>query len=441
MEPYPIRSISDQSFLKNISIRIAFAFLVLLILPVGISGLFQTHDGLHFQDIFRLTTYIPHYVNAPEWGWQSFANIGVAFGSAVLIGSIWYFATKDKETNTSLCYWVYVIARYRLAFGMIGYGVIKLFPLQFPDPSLSDLNTAYGDLLPWKIYYLTVGYASAGYEPVLGLLEILGAVLLLFRKTATFGVGLLLMFLINIVAANFAYQLGDHVYSIFLLLLALIVLAPDALKLFDVLVLRKPTEWLPAFELPRGNLFKKSRFALKVLFSLFAVVYIGYTYAGYKNDNWPYPKESAVAGSLYGLYNVKEFRLNEVDHPYSNQDKVRWQDVVFEKWNTVSVRRKALSKVDLSSEKVSFQDRKFEYQGNGGRDFFTYSIDTLQKSITLVAKIDSTESYKFHYYKSGDSLLHLSGRNGLSDSLDIVLQPIHKKYLLKEGRRKQNQKF
>lgn len=429
----------NKSPLKDIIIMIFFVFLILLILPIGNSNLFHLKDGIHFQDIFLLTTYLPHFISAPEWGWESFINIGIAFNISLVTGSGWYFFSRNSGTQLNLFYWLHVIARYRLAFGIIGYGMIKLFPIQFADPSLSDLNTAYGDFLPWKIYYLTLGYASAAYEPALGLLEILGAILLLHRKTAVFGAGLLSMFLINIVAADFAYQLGNHVYSIFLLILAIIVLAPYLAKLYRLLILRKPTKADSPFKVPATIRINKVRVALKVVFSLFILIYGTYTFAAYKKDNWPYPN-LVNQQSFYGLYNVKEFRLNGTEHPYNSQDKIRWKDVVFEKWNSISIRKNEAVAPDLSIGKVRYADRRFEHLGNAGRSFYNYTIDTLKQTITLQNESNSKDTYQLQY-QLVNSQVQLSGINSQADSITVVLELVKKKYLLNEGRRKTNQKF
>src|ERR1700691_5410150 len=84
-----------------------------------------------------------------------------------------------------------------------------------------------------------MGAASAHYDEALGLLEVLGGVLVLCRKTDTIRAGIIAAVLTNVVLANFAYQLGDHVYASSLLLIAVFLLAHDLPRLFDLLFLER----------------------------------------------------------------------------------------------------------------------------------------------------------------------------------------------------------
>src|SRR5690606_28307146 len=95
---------------------------------------------LHYGDFFNLARYYPQFIEGQNYlNWIIVAIIAV-FGTA-----IWTFVdTKRTEYNT-LYYWLRVIVRYRLAVGIIAYGLIKFFPLQAPIPSISNLNTNYGD--------------------------------------------------------------------------------------------------------------------------------------------------------------------------------------------------------------------------------------------------------------------------------------------------------
>src|SRR5690606_32374970 len=128
-----------------------------------------------------------------------------------------------------------VLLRYRLALAVIFTGIVKIVPIQIPEPTLSDLHTEYGDFLLWKIYYLTNAVSSAGYLPLLGILEITGGLLLLNRKTTAIGAGLLAALLLNIVLVNYVYGIGEQVYSSFLLLLALAILWYDVPRLYALL--------------------------------------------------------------------------------------------------------------------------------------------------------------------------------------------------------------
>ncbi len=207
---------SDWSSTQKFGLRLATLFFALtLVAPLDWKfwrELIHTHWS-HFQDLFRLTAAIPQYFYAPKWGFASFRNVYLVLVIAFVGAAVWSYLDRNRRQYDTLYYWLRVLLRYRLAIALIGYGLLQIFPVQFPKPTLSDLHTNYGDYLQWKLYYLTNGVAHANYEQATGLLEVLGGALLLWRTTATIGGIISASLLFNIVLVNFAYQLGDHVYA------------------------------------------------------------------------------------------------------------------------------------------------------------------------------------------------------------------------------------
>ena len=390
----------------------------------------------HFQDLFRLTTYMPQVI-FPEsiWGIESFINWLLILGIALIGSVIWGIVDKKNKEYDQLYYWLRVLLRYRLAVAIIGYGVLKLFKLQLPEPTLSDLHTSYGDYLPWKIYSLSTGIGSAFYEQSIGLVEIIAGLLLLFRKTTTIGASIIIFVLTNIVIANFAYEIGEHVYSAYLLSIALFLLAYDLPRCYHVFVKRQFTKaagFKPVFS---ESWLRNSRIVLKSLVVLFFIFYGFKTNAGLA-DHWPFPKMAGLHNA-YGFYNVSEFKVNNQEIPYSLTDSLRWNNVVFEKWNTISVKTNRSAPIDFSTPAVDYAtERNYESAGNAGRHFYGYQIDTVSNQIKLFGKNIKGEKINFNYSRPDHATIILSGKNEESDSLRIVLTKVNKKYLLNEGRRK-----
>jgi hypothetical protein len=397
--------------------------------------------NLHFYDLFRLTRYSPQFFSESElakWGLASYANWGVVILIALAGAAAWSYADKNKKEYNNLYYWLRVLLRYRLAIGIIAYGFIKLFPLQMPFPSLSNLHTPYGDFLPWKIYWHTIGITQ-NYESFLGFVEILGGLLLLYRKTVTFGTGLLIGFTGNILAANFAYDGGEHVYCSYLVVIAVFLFAYDVPRLYNLFVKGSTTanRFNPSFTEP---LLKKIRLTLKVSFIFFILIFGSLTYSNYAHDPYLIPQTPGLSGA-YGYYNVKEFRLNNKVIPYSTTDPDRWQNVVFEKWATISVKIARPVKIDLSNGdlKASLDiDRNYEVAGVGGRHYFSYVADTLKNTLNLQNKNKNHHGEKFDlsFQRPNASTIILEGKNEKGDSIYAVLEKINRKYMLYEGRRK-----
>lgn len=387
-----------------------------------------------FFDLFKLSTYTP----------QFFSLTGYANWAAVLIIAIagtvaWPFVFKAQKTDYhKLYYLLRVILRYRLAIGIIAYGFIKLFPLQMPYPSLSNLHTNYGDFLPWKIYFHTLGIAQP-YEVFLGAVEVLAGLLLLCRRTTTFGAGIILGFTGNVFVANLSYHAGQEVYSAYLSLIAAVLFAYDAPRLYRLLILQQYT-LANKFQPILHKTFVKARFVLKTLALLFIVLLAFSTYANYKYHPYKIPQTAGLKGS-YGYYNVREFKLNNKTIPYSTTDPDRWQNVVFEKWATISIKTARPIQLDNSYGDGFHQhdiDRNYESAGVAGRRYYAYTADTLYKKLQLANKNKHypAERYSLTYNFLNDSTIVLQGVNGQKDSVYAVLDRINKKYLLFEGRRK-----
>lgn len=434
---------SEWKDIEKIAFRFFFLFFSLQILPIDwkfYRELFSIDFGI--KSIFDLTRYTTQFISAeslPKWGIGSFANWGIFFLIAIIGTIAWSYKDRERKEYNNLYYWLRVILRYRLAIGIIAFGFLKLFPLQIPYPSLSNLHTNYGDFFAWKIYYHTLGIAP-NYESFLGLVEILAGFLLFCRKTVTFGAGLIIGFTGNVLVANFAYDIGEHVYSSFLVLTAFFLFVHDIPRLFSLLALEKgtlPNTFQPTFS---EEWLKKTRKGLRIAFGVFVVFFGIKTYANFKSDPYLTPHNPGLKGA-YGFYNVSEFVQNNDTIPYSLTDPNRWQNVVFEKWSTLSIKIARPIKIDVTNGDGQHKndiDRNYESAGVAGRHYFHYEIDSLAHTLSLQNKNQNhkNEKWKLAYNWPNDSTLVLAGTNEKNDSVHLVLDKVNKKYMMLEGRRK-----
>ncbi len=141
-------------------IAFRFFFIYFLIQSVPLDWLYYKQvfstDWLHlrYTDIFVLAHYMPQFVG----GAQHFTGWGIVAAIAATGTIAWTLVDRSQAKEyTNLFYWIRVIVRYRLAIGVIAYGFIKVFPLQSPYPSLSILNTNYGDFTRWKLFSFSLG--------------------------------------------------------------------------------------------------------------------------------------------------------------------------------------------------------------------------------------------------------------------------------------------
>ena len=385
---------------------------------------------LSYGDIFNLARYSPAFFS----GGDTFANWLVILVLAVAGAVIWGLRDKGKKEYNNLYYWLRVVVRYRLAVGLLAYGFIKFFPLQAPEPSLSNLNTTYGDLNAWKIFSLSLGVVP-GYESFLGFIEILGGLLLLNRRTTTLATLIIIPFAGNVFISNLAYEGGEYVYSLYLIAFAFFLFAYDANRLFILLTLECPTapnRFQPVFQ---RTWEKYGRHVLKTAFILFfVVIYAFKTYAGYHVGSYQYPQMPGLANAA-GLYNVREFRIKNQVLPYAALDPVRWKDVVFENWATLSIRSNRPVAIDSSNTEQIYKndaDRNYEELGSAGRHFYSYVQDPAKQTLTLTNKVKPAEKLVLNYTRPDSRTIILSGIDENRDSIYVVLDKREKKYLYQE---------
>jgi hypothetical protein len=424
-------------------LRLVFLYFLVQIIPIDrkfYGGLAEAGAGkFSAGDIFNLAHYTPQFT-----GGQSFVNWFIAIGIALMLTAVWYrLQRRFPSDNDRIYYWFRVVLRYRLALALLVYGFIKLFPIQAPLPSISNLNTHYGDFNRWKLFSLSLGIVPS-YESFLGGVEILLALGLIYRKTASLSAFIVIVFTGNVFMSNIAYDGGELVYSFFLLSLAFFILLYDARRLIRLLVAQLPTS--PDKFYPRFN--NNWRYGRLIARAAFVFVFVGLygfsTFRTYKSGAYQYPAATGLK-KLAGLYNVSRFVLNRDTIEYSLTDPKRWRDVVFETWNTISIRTNFPAKIDSSNTDVFHHEdrvRNYEFAGSSGRLYYSYTVDTVKQLLSLVNRNKDypNDFLKLKYSVSGDSAIVLSGVDQHNDSLTVVLNRINKKYLLKEvaekGRRK-----
>jgi hypothetical protein len=390
-----------------------------------------------YEQIFTIAKYVPVVFQQTEsyYDWILFVIIA-------LVGSVvWsYRHTKAREYNF-LYYLLLGITRYRLAAAVFAFGFLKLFVLFAPELSLSTLNTRYGEFTDWKIFSITLAGAKPYYQMFLGFVEILSGLLLLNRKTASIGALIVLSFLGNVFLSNLAYGGQEYVYSSYLLVLAFFVLSRDALRLYRLLFLEvaaTPYKYNPVFRPKHIPLLINA--AKYIFFFIFIILLGAKSYAGYLGNSYQVPNEAGLSDSR-GIYNVRVFVINNDTIPYSTTDSLRWRDVVFEKWPTISIRLNQPAKVDSLRKEYfasSAADRIYESAETNGRFYYAYSADTVGKTLSLHNKNKNYRGQKlfFKYTRQDTTTIVLDGVNENNDTLHVELDKVNKSYLLKLGRGK-----
>ncbi len=151
---------------------------------------------------------------------------------SIFAASIWGIILRARKNEGSLYYWTHVISAYILSFFLFVYGFNKVFKLQFYIPEPNTLYTPLGQLSKDILFWSSMG-SSHSYNLFMGLVEIIPALLLLFRRTRMLGAVISFTVLLNVLMINFGFDISVKILSSFLLFLSLVILVPYAKKLFS----------------------------------------------------------------------------------------------------------------------------------------------------------------------------------------------------------------
>ncbi len=434
---------------EKYAFRVTFAFVALLCLPFTprfyVNLYNMDWENFNWNRLGGIASSFgaPEFIDlAPKdiWELYSYINVFITLILAFVIGTVWSLLDGKRKEYRVLYHWILIVARYRLAFGIIAWGYKKFIPIQMELPSISFLYTPFADFSEQKLYWQSVGITQ-GYEIFLGFAEVLCGLLLLFRKTTALGAALTAVLLFNIVIANHVYDGMVHVHSFTYALLGTIILWQYLPSIWNLIV--NEQDVAPSYtyiSFPK-TWQKETRLIVKTT-SIVIFVFVLLFFHSIDRVGYRYPHNHPGLKNTAGFYQVTEFKLNNKIIPYSPLDSVRWHDVVFEKWTTMAVRVNRLQQMDNENtgrEGNESITKRFEFRGiGGGRHYFDYKADTIHQVLYLTNKNKAHRDQKqvLHYNKPSESRIILSGINEYKDSIYVVLDKLDTKYPLYEGRQK-----
>jgi hypothetical protein len=344
-----------------------------------------------------------------SYGWAQFwLFIWLSFIGCV----VWSIVDSNRLNYRALNYGLCLFTRYYVALIAFSYGIIKLFALQMPFPNLSQMATPLGDFLPMRLSWMFIGY-SAPYQIFAGGMEVTVGVLLLYRRTTTLGVLLATAVFTNVMMLNLSYDIPVKIFSINIVLMCLYLLANEYNRIVCFFILNKPATVCSTYHFPYTKKWMRvTRVILKISFIIIAV---GITF--YQSWNWyktaSNPQE--IKPVKPGIYDVAVYAKNKDTIPPLITDTLRWQDVIFEKGGTGSIKT---------------SDTLFRHLYN--RAYFAYSADTLQHTMSFKKFFgDSSFIMMMHYEIPDTNTIKLWAKER-NDSLYVELKRNRRHFQLAE---------
>ncbi|MGB3104324.1 hypothetical protein [Sphingobacterium siyangense] len=423
--------------LEKYLLRVSILFILLISLPLQpefYKTLFTISWQYFIADVFKLVTFLPHY-----FGEQNSIQDWLLILIIALVGAVIWLKRDNTDSDVReqlYYYYLRIFVRFKLAAILFVAGFLKLFPIFVPELSLSHLNTAYGYFADWKHLLLSLSAAPA-YLVFLGIVELFAALLLLFRKTAFLSVIFVIPFYGNAFLADLAYQGPTYFVSIYIILLTLPIFLYDVQRLGSLIISLKetlPASWKLDWKTVRWS---KWRIALKVGFVFVFVVLVAvrsYSLYQHPDRSLHYPNQAGLP-AIEGKYLVDTFIVNGDTLAFSPTDSVRWKDVVFERWNTISVRKVNTVFKDIAPAAFlerEDQQRDYEFTQTGDRLYYRYTISGDTIALRNPNKNYPNDTYRFKVERPDSLHVNLVGVNARGNTVKASLSKVDKKYLLYE---------
>lgn len=236
--------------------------------------------------------YLPGLVPAP-----------IVFGVAIILflGFLMYIFTrlrrllKDEDKVIRLAAFWQAVLRYIIAFDLCSFGIAKFFHLQLSTPMalLDNPFSSFDDAqLMWSFFGRSYAFAV-----IIGSIQIIGSLVLLFRRTRLFATIFLLPVMLNILLFDYLYNyVGDIKYYITIETLALLYLLFTEYDRLTVFFFKEQSE-VPAVNMKSSiwkNIFRFSVIWLPLLL----MITFHHFPRMYPDINGKYDVKSAVINNI-----------------------------------------------------------------------------------------------------------------------------------------------
>lgn len=380
--------------LSKIIFRVLFTYFVLYILLMFSNSLFETPFRWIGKEIFKIN--YQYDVSGKGSGDHTFAylTLFVTVVLTLIITIIWSVLDRKRKRYNKLLYWFLVFIRIVLIAAMLLYGFVKIFKLQFPSASLTHLLDPLGDFSPMGLAWTYMGF-SKGFNVFVGLMEVIGGLLLIPRRTQTLGSFIIIGVMTQVAMMNFCYDIPVKLFSIHLILMALVIFITDN-RFLNVLIRNKAVDAYIYYHPVKSITYHKIIFWIKSigLFILICLISFNfYTTESHRGNKRKKPL-------LYGIWEASYFIKNGDTLQPLITDSYRWRYLIVDFKDVATVK--------------TMDDLKHHYK---------FKPDSTSQKIILHKSNAESEAYNFDYKNPNSESLQLNGIIK-SDTLNIIFTKV-----------------
>jgi hypothetical protein len=285
-------------------------------------------------DVFGITK--PLVITGSGSGDKTFNWIAafclLVIATAATVG--WSVLDRQRANYVTLHKWFRLFLRFAAGSTMLVYGMMKVIPLQMPAPFLVRLVEPFGHFSPMGVLWSSIG-ASPAYERFAGAAELAAAVCLFIPRLSLAGAVILLLDSIQIFTLNMTYDVPVKLFSFHLILISLVLLAPDARRLLNVFVFDRPAPPSPQQPLFRGLQAQRIGTATQLVFAAYLIA----SNVVSARASWVTYGGGAPKPTLYGIWDVDTMTIDGVERAPLVTDYGRWRRVIVQNANSLVFQR------------------------------------------------------------------------------------------------------
>jgi hypothetical protein len=313
--------------------------------------------------------------------------------SALIIFIIWSIADYKRPNYNKFYYWFKVLLRLFLIFFMFTYGFVKVFQIQFQSPSLTLLLQPIGEMSPMGLAWTYMGYSKA-FGAFAGLMEIIGGVLLIPRRTITLGAFIIIGVMVQVAMMNFTFDIPVKLFSIHLVLMAMVLFVSDSKRFFYAFVKDKKYSFQTSYHPIKEKDYHYMVFWIKLVGLIFVISFA--IIFGYNTEKKMGPNNPANLSEFYGIWETKHF--------IKNGDTLLPLLTNNDYWRYLILEQKGKSSVKTMENRL---------------EPYYFEVDTLAKKVSMYSPNKDKDSLNMDYQFRINSLELKGVLDG--DSLNVFL--------------------
>jgi hypothetical protein len=297
---------------------------------------------------------------------------------------IWSLLDRKRKSYNKFNYGFLVFIRVVFVYYLFVYGMAKVFYLQMTPPTYSQLIQPLGEMSPMRLAWVFMGF-SKGYSVFAGGVEILAALLLIPRRTQTFGALVSIAVMTQVFIMNMCFDIPVKLFSFHLLLIGIILFLSDFKRYFKLLFKNEAIEKNEIY--PKRN--KEGSTLIPIVKSILLVILLWLMIP----TNLSRSKNVKERSNPYlaGVWNVTSFQKTDSISKETFPDNQRWKNLV-----------------------VSFKGSMNVLMMDDSYTGYKTEIDTINKNITF-----ENSNYDFTLkYHATENYLQLNGSLG-RDTVEI----------------------